>query len=107
MRSVIRDEILPYFNCISSLRMIVAYDSPCSMISSTILSTTDISDFAASFRLADIIGDGLITYDELPRVMGRCGEWPSVESLQKIMNTKIDPDGKGLYDFQTFLQIMK
>ncbi|CAD7927026.1 unnamed protein product [Amoebophrya sp. A120] len=66
-----------------------------------------ISEYAASFRLSDVVGDGMITYSELPRVLARVGEFPSEQTLEKIMNNDIDPEGEGLYDFQTFLKLMK
>mmetsp|Transcript_26677 Transcript_26677/g.67216 ORF Transcript_26677/g.67216 Transcript_26677/m.67216 type:complete len:179 (+) Transcript_26677:137-673(+) len=66
-----------------------------------------ISDFASAFRISDIVGDGLITYKEVPRVLARVGEFPSAQTLEKIMNNDIDPEGNGVYDFQTFLKLMK
>ncbi|CAD7938624.1 unnamed protein product [Amoebophrya sp. A25] len=66
-----------------------------------------ISEYAAAFRLSDIVGDGVVTYTELPRILARVGEYPSKQTLEKIMNNDIDPEGEGAYDFQTFLRLMR
>ena len=62
---------------------------------------------AASFRVSDIVSDGKVTFSEIPIILKRLGLLPSNETLQRVMNNEIDPNGNGLYDFQTFLKICK
>jgi len=65
----------------------------------------DIQEIAESFRLSDIIGDGIITENEIPRVLRRIGENPRENELQDMIN-QVDPKGDGLFDFQLFIRLM-
>ena len=64
-----------------------------------------IRDFAWSYKISDILGDGLITTKELRRVLGRLGEQPTNMELQRVIN-EIDPHGKGILNFQQFVTMM-
>lgn len=65
----------------------------------------DIQEIAESFKLSDIIEDGMITENEIPRVLSRIGENPRESELQDIIN-QVDPKGEGLFDFQLFIRLM-
>ena len=69
--------------------------------------TSELSEFAASFRLSDIVQDGYVTYVEVARILKRLGLMPDQNTLKKLINTKIDPEGRGVFDFQTMLRIIK
>ena len=47
----------------------------------------------------------MITTAELRRVMNRLGESPPHAELINILN-EVDPQGKGLLDFQQFIRIL-
>merc|ERR1719262_761029 len=64
-----------------------------------------IRDFAWSYQISDVLGDGLITTKELRRVLGRLGEQPTNQELSRVVN-EIDPHGKGILDFQQFVTMM-
>jgi len=65
----------------------------------------DIQEIAESFRLSDIMGDGIVTDAEIPRILGRLGESPGEQDLARIID-EVDPDAEGLFDFQKFMKLM-
>eukprot|EP00746_Dinoflagellata_sp_MGD_P071644 gnl/MRDRNA2_/MRDRNA2_29156_c0_seq1.p1 gnl/MRDRNA2_/MRDRNA2_29156_c0~~gnl/MRDRNA2_/MRDRNA2_29156_c0_seq1.p1 ORF type:complete len:169 (+),score=36.93 gnl/MRDRNA2_/MRDRNA2_29156_c0_seq1:112-618(+) len=64
-----------------------------------------IQDFAWSYQISDILGDGLVTTKELRRILGRLGEQPTSTELTRVIN-EIDPHGKGILNFQQFVTMM-
>eukprot|EP00397_Hematodinium_sp_SG-2012_P063878 GEMP01089127.1.p1 GENE.GEMP01089127.1~~GEMP01089127.1.p1 ORF type:complete len:171 (+),score=48.59 GEMP01089127.1:123-635(+) len=65
----------------------------------------DIKEFADSFKLSDIVGDGIMIAAELPRILCRLGELPREKEFQRILND-VDPEAKGLFTFQQFVRLM-
>jgi calmodulin len=57
-------------------------------------------------RLFDKDSDGCITTQELGTVMRALGKNPTEAQVKEIVKS-IDPEGKGLVDFQEFLSVMQ
>mmetsp|Transcript_34539 Transcript_34539/g.88612 ORF Transcript_34539/g.88612 Transcript_34539/m.88612 type:complete len:186 (-) Transcript_34539:108-665(-) len=66
---------------------------------------SEISDFAWTFKVSDILGDGLISTKEVRRCLDRLGEAPTDKEFLKVMND-VDPHARGVVDFQRFVKIM-
>ncbi|MCC5577429.1 MULTISPECIES: EF-hand domain-containing protein [Microtetraspora] len=59
------------------------------------------SEYAATFDLVDSDDDGLISAEELVRLMEVLGERITVEGAQGVI-TKVDTDGDGLINLDEF-----
>ncbi|GLW97493.1 EF-hand domain-containing protein [Microtetraspora sp. NBRC 16547] len=59
------------------------------------------SEYAATFDLVDSDDDGLISAEELVRLMEVLGERITVEGAQGVI-AKVDTDGDGLIDIDEF-----
>eukprot|EP00747_Dinoflagellata_sp_TGD_P110265 gnl/TRDRNA2_/TRDRNA2_170916_c0_seq1.p1 gnl/TRDRNA2_/TRDRNA2_170916_c0~~gnl/TRDRNA2_/TRDRNA2_170916_c0_seq1.p1 ORF type:complete len:181 (-),score=55.90 gnl/TRDRNA2_/TRDRNA2_170916_c0_seq1:212-754(-) len=66
---------------------------------------SEIRDFAWSFKVSDILGDGIITTKEVRRVLTRLGEAPTDQEFLKSIND-VDPHARGVLDFQKFVKLM-
>mmetsp|Transcript_80523 Transcript_80523/g.227944 ORF Transcript_80523/g.227944 Transcript_80523/m.227944 type:complete len:179 (-) Transcript_80523:196-732(-) len=66
---------------------------------------SQLNDIVWSFKVSDILEDGLISEKEVRRALLRLGEVPTERELLKAMNS-VDPYAHGTVDFQKFLRIM-
>jgi calmodulin len=64
-----------------------------------------IAEFKEAFTLFDKDGDGTITTAELGTVVRALGKNPTEAEIKGIIK-EVDPDGRGLIDFQEFLNVM-
>lgn len=64
-----------------------------------------VAELKEAFSLFDRDGDGCITTKELGTVLRAVGKSPTDAEVKKIA-TEVDPDGRGLLDFQEFLSVV-
>jgi len=64
-----------------------------------------VAELKEAFSLFDRDGDGCITTQELGTVLRAVGKSPTDAEVAKITK-EVDPDGRGLLDFQEFLTVV-
>jgi calmodulin len=70
------------------------------------LTDNQVAEYKEAFMLFDKDSDGCITTQELGTVMRALGKNPTEGQVKEIVKS-IDPEGKGLVDFQEFLAVMQ
>merc|ERR1719370_680708 len=69
------------------------------------LTEKQVCEVKEAFAFFDRDADGVISTNELGRLMRCLGKMPS-EAEVAVFKTKVDPDGKGSLDLSTFLELM-
>ncbi|CAD7934067.1 unnamed protein product [Amoebophrya sp. A25] len=65
----------------------------------------ELSDFARAFKLVDVMGDRQLLPEQVDQAMNSIGQGQDEKDFEWAINTT-DPDGKGLWDFQRFIDVM-
>mmetsp|Transcript_29296 Transcript_29296/g.32542 ORF Transcript_29296/g.32542 Transcript_29296/m.32542 type:complete len:151 (+) Transcript_29296:91-543(+) len=69
------------------------------------LSKEQIEELKEAFALFDQDGNGMISKEELGKVMKSLGQEPTSEQLDQMIN-EVDKDNSGTIEFDEFLQLM-
>ena len=62
-------------------------------------------NFADAYKLYDIMGDGILTPDQVKQAMLRVGTDVEDDEFIRMLN-KVDPEGLALFTFQKFIDLM-
>ncbi|CAD7969458.1 unnamed protein product [Amoebophrya sp. A120] len=66
----------------------------------------EIADFARGYHLVDVLGDEILGERGIIRVLEIIGQQAESEFVFQTALNKTDPEGKGIWNFQSFVDIM-